>query len=206
MNLNTPGALRDPAEVERRQELWREGSHVSGLRDYVRTIERDGYMVPLFDPADAGTLARTVIVLEAPGTMADATKGSGFISVDNADQTARNCWRARNEVGLFEGVLHWNIVPWYLGVATKKPTAVQLADGAVRLRQLLDLLPNLETVVLCGEYAKEGYRSYVSRLFSGNGPDAIETWHPSPSSLNFGTRRAEFTAALRRAAVRSALP
>lgn len=203
MHAAHPGALRDPDEIERRRALWSSGEPLAPLREYIASIERPGYRAPLLDPTDGGIEARVLLVLEAPGTMADAGRGSGFISVDNADQTARNCWRARRDSGLVEGVLHWNIVPWYLGAATKKPSPLMLADGAIRLRYLIDLLPKLETVVLCGEFAKEGYRSYVSRLFSGNAPDVIETWHPSPSSLNFGNRRAEFTAALSRAAARS---
>jgi uracil-DNA glycosylase len=202
VDSTAPGTLRNADEIDRRRELWDDDPTLATLRDYVASIERTGHRVPLIDPADAAADARVLLVLEAPGTMADAVKGSGFISVDNTDQTARNCWQARKDAGLVEGVLHWNIVPWYLGVATKKPTGLQLADGAIRLRYLIDLLPNLETVVLCGEYAKEGYRTYMSRLFHGNAPDVIETWHPSPSSLNFGNKRVEFTAALARAAAR----
>jgi hypothetical protein len=133
--------------------------------------------------------------------MSDAGKGSGIISVDNSDQTATNCWRARSEAGLVADVMHWNLVPWFLGPASKKPSDVEVADGAVRLRYLLDLLPELQTVVLCGEFAKRGWREWVAPLIDGNGPTVISTWHPSPSSLNFGNRRAEFTEALRKAAL-----
>lgn len=199
MHQNAPGALRSPDEVAARTARWETSPMLAPLRDYLATIERAGHRTPRFDPDDAGVAARVLLVLEAPGTMSDAAKGSGFISVDNGDQTASNCWRARAESGLIDGVMHWNIVPWYLGAATKKPTDLQLADGAVRLRYLIDLLPELTTVVLCGEYAKRGWRR-IADIFDGNSPDVIETWHPSPSSLNFGTKRKEFTAALARAA------
>jgi uracil-DNA glycosylase len=202
MHPTRPGALKDLAEVARRREQWNNDDRLVALREYVASIERAGHRLPLVDPADAAAEARVLLVLEAPGTMSDAAKGSGFISVDNGDQTAANCWRARAESGLIEGAMHWNVVPWYLGAATKKPTDLQLADGAVRLRYLIDLLPNLATVVLCGEYAKRGWRR-IADLFDGNAPDVIETWHPSPSSLNFGSKREQFTDALARAATRA---
>jgi hypothetical protein len=201
MHPSGPGALKSVDEVTQRRALWENDGRFATLREYIGTIERAGHRLPLIDPVDAASEARVLLVLEAPGTMADATKGSGFISVDNGDQTASNCWRARSESGLVEGVMHWNVVPWYLGVATKKPTDLQLADGAIRLRYLVDLLPDLSTVVLCGEYAKRGWRR-IADLFDGNAPDVIETWHPSPSSLNFGSKREQFTGALARAATR----
>ncbi len=47
----------------------------------------------------------------------NARPGSGFISVDNDDQTAENVWHARSQAGLHAAVVQWNIVPWYLGTA-----------------------------------------------------------------------------------------
>lgn len=165
-------------------------------------LSRRGRIAPAFDPTDAGTEARVLFVLEAPGPRANAEKGSGFLSADNNDQTAANFWAVRKDSGLVGGCLHANIVPWYLGAASVKPTPLELADGAVQLRYLINLLPKLDTVVLCGDYAREGWRRYVAGLFDGPGPVVIETHHPSPQSLNFGTRRSEFTAALARAGAR----
>lgn len=88
--------------------------------------------------------------------------GSGFISVDNDDRTAANCWTLRNETGLDDGVLHRNIVPWYLGPASKKPNAAELKDGAQETVRLLDGLPELRVVLACGLYAQNGWRKYVA--------------------------------------------
>lgn len=193
-----PKSLGDPAEVARRLDAWEARPDFAPIRDYIADLSTARRRIPKLDPGDAGPDARVLLVLEAPGPRSDAARGSGFISVDNADQTASNVWRARHDAGLVEGVAHWNIVPWYQGAATVKPSPVDLAEGAIQLRRLIDLMPQLSAVVLCGEYAKRGYRAYVAGLFDGNGPDIVETWHPSPSSLNFGTKRQEFTGALAR--------
>ena len=126
--------------------------------------------------------------------------GSGFISVDNDDQTAENCWQAREAAGLVDGVLHWNIVPWYLGVASRKPTGAELKDGATELLGLMRLLPQLDTVVLSGRYAQTGWRRHLASSLHRSAVRVIETWHPSPLALNQSGKRAEFVAALRLAA------
>jgi len=204
-----PRAFRDPAVLaerlamvettERSMELQRWASELEVRRT---AAARATAVVPRFDPADAGVEARVLILLEAPGPMTNAENvrpGSGFISVDNDDLTAANCWIARNEAGLHEGVIQWNIVPWYLGVASKKPTADELARGAMELRRLLPLLPELRAVVLSGKFAQAGWAKHVAP-FAGSTLRTIETWHPSPLSLNQPGHRADFGDALRKAA------
>ncbi len=199
MDATGPRSLRDPDALAERRALW-QAPALATLRDYVGDLSIRGRDAPAFDPTDAGTDARVLFVLEAPGPKAATGKGSGFISADNNDQTAANLWQARTEAGLLDGCLHANIVPWYLGAASVTPTPLELADGAIQLRCLIELLPQLTVVVLCGDYARQGWRRYVAGLFDGPGPAVIETHHPSAQSLNFGTRRAEFAAAVMRAA------
>ena len=88
---------------------------IQPLREWADNLAaRREVVVPYMDPADAGTAARVLFLFEAPGPMTNAgnpRRGSGFISVDNDDQTAANAWNARNDAGLHEGVMHWNAVP-----------------------------------------------------------------------------------------------
>lgn len=172
------------------------------LSEWTRDLAlRRGVVVPAFDPAEAGTSAQVLVLHEAPGPMTNATgprAGSGFISVDNDDQTAENMWRLRAEVGLSEQVtLHWNIVPWYLGAASVKPNAQELRQGALELRRLLPLLPRLRIVVASGRHAQEGWRKDVSPFVSDI--RVIDTWHPSPLAMNQPGKRDEFRRALERA-------
>ncbi|TXK19996.1 uracil-DNA glycosylase [Homoserinibacter sp. GY 40078] len=171
-------------------EAWRE-----------EVAARRGVYIPHFDPADAGAEARVLLVMEAPGPMTNANTGlpgSGFISVDNDDQTAGNVWKGRNAVGLHHGMLHWNIVPWYLGVASLKPTDRELEQGGAEAMSLLKLLPNVTVVLLAGEYAQRGWRDYVAPNLD-NDPFPIGLPHPSAQSLNRSGARDRFAAALQKA-------
>jgi len=77
--------------------------HVARLGVLVREIAngrgRRG-SVPFIDPDSGGDRSRVLMILESPGLMADAAGGSGFLSVDNNDETAANAWRTLCEVSL----------------------------------------------------------------------------------------------------------
>ncbi len=177
---------------------------VHPLREWAEDLaSRRSAVVPWPDPAEAGVDARVLVVFEAPGPMTNASNvrpGSGFVSVDNDDLTAENCWRARVESGLEDGVLCWNMVPWYLGTAARKPTASEITDGAAELLSLMWLLPRLDTVVLCGRYAQTGWNKHLQSSLRRPAVRVIETWHPSPLAMNQPGKRAEFVEALRTAA------
>lgn len=152
--------------------------------------------MPDFDPADAGVDARVLFLLEAPGPMAatiGARVGSGFISCDNDDATAEATWRARAAAGLHDGALLWNIVPWYLGPASVRPTTGELCDGASATVELLTLLPALEAVIIAGRYAQRGWDRWVQPVV-GNRYRLIRTWHPSPRNMTKPHMRARFFA------------
>lgn len=160
-------------------------------------------VIPHFDPAESGAETRVLILLEAPGPMTNSDNkrpGSGFISVDNDDLTAANSWTLRNEVGLDNGVLHWNIVPWYLGPASKKPNAAELEAGALETLRLLDTLPELCVVLACGLYAQKGWRRHIAPRLNTSTITVINTWHPSPLALKQPGKRDELRDAFRMAA------
>lgn len=184
--------------------MLKTSERVAPLRGWATELaSRRNAVVPLFDPAEAGVEARVLMLFEAPGPMTNAENkrpGSGFISVDNDDQSAENVWHARDAVGLHDGVLAWNIVPWYLGPASKKPNAAELGQGGMELRRLLPLLPNLAVVVLSGRLSQLGWTKHVAP-YVGNSLSVIETWHPSPLSFNQPGHRDDFTRALSRAAI-----
>lgn len=161
-----------------------------------------GLALPGFDPAEAGVAAQVLVLLEAPGPMSHTENGrrrpgTGFISVDNPDQSAANCWTVRRAAGLSEAVtLHWNIVPWYLGPASTKPTASELAEGAAALRTLLPLLPDLRVVVLAGRYAQKGWDRHAAATAD---VDVLRVPHPSPLAMTRAGRREELQAGMHRA-------
>lgn len=203
MFLDSPRGFRDPDIVTKRMQMLETEPTVQPLREWAADLAaRRDAVVPWFDPAEAGVQSRVLLVFEAPGPMTNAGNerpGSGFISVDNNDQTAENTWRSRVQAGLDDGALCWNIVPWYLGPASRKPSAVEMKEGATELLRLMNLLPHLDTVVLSGRYAQEGWRKHLAHSLHRPSVRVIETWHPSPLSLNQPGKRDAYVAALREA-------
>jgi hypothetical protein len=143
--------------------------HVAPLTVFVHTLrEKMGaeYDIPYFDPLDGGVMADCLFLLEAPGPQAIAT---GFVSRNNPDETAKNFLELLAAAGIDRRrTVLWNIVPWYIGSGTKiRPATVRdLGAAAPALTELLQLLPNLSTVVLVGGKASLA-RSDVERLAPG---------------------------------------
>lgn len=119
--------------------------------------------MPWFDPADGGVDARILWLLEAPGPRSTEQCGSGIISCDNNDGAAENTWRTRREAGVDRRhVVHWNVIPYYIGDETKVRAWLQgdVAHAGPLLKELVDLLPHLRAVILGGKAAQEGWRGH----------------------------------------------
>ena len=207
MFLDQPQGFQFPERVaERRAMLATEESAqpLRAWRDAMvarRQPKQSGIYVPDFDPAEGGAGARALLLFEAPGPgTVPSLGGSGFISVDNNDQTAKNVWDVRNDVGLHEGVLSWNIVPWVLEQEKQTPTAADLAQGAMETRRLMQLLPNLAVVAVCGTATQRGWKQHVAPYLEKDGPVVVSTWLPSQLAFNQPGKREGFTEALRRVA------
>lgn len=204
MFLDAPRGFRDPQLIADRVAMLDSVDRIQPLRAWADGLAlRRGAVVPQFDPADAGVDARVLLLLEAPGPMTNSGNrrpGSGFISADNDDRTAETAWRARDAAGLHDGVLAWNITPWYLGAASRKPTALELREGAGELLALLPLLPRLDTVILSGRYAQRGWHRNLAGHAAVEHLRLIETWHPGPQAMAYPGRRDELVAAFRAAA------
>jgi len=154
--------------------------------------------VPDFDPMDGGVEAECLFLLEAPGGKA---KGSGFVSRNNPDETAKNFLMLNQEAALHrERTITWNVVPWYVGSGTKiRPvTRSDIKSAESCLNELLGLLPALRVVVLVGRKAQLA-RPCIERLL----PHCrlFECPHPSPLSLNGrAERRSEILRCLKEVA------
>lgn len=207
MFSDAPRSLREPARLAERHAMLATVSAVQPLLQWAadysnrRTDAGVTTLIPHFDPGDAGVHARVLILLEAPGPMTNAgnkRRGSGFVSIDNDDLTAENCWRLRDETGLDESLgAVWNIVPFYLGPASVKPNAAEMREGASALLEVMSLMPRLRVVIACGLFAQKGWSKHVAL----HRPDitALMSWHPSPLSLNQPGKRDELRAAMKEA-------
>ncbi len=147
-----PGSLADPAVRSRRHALLGE-PHVRPLAAYVRRLRRQAY-VPDFDPLDGGTSAKLLILMEKPGPKTVPPAGSGFVSCNTGDPTAKTIHRLLREAAIPRaGIVLWNVVPWWNG--TVALTGAEKRAGAAELPHLLGLLPQLRAVLLAGNPAWE---------------------------------------------------
>jgi hypothetical protein len=86
-------------------------------------------------------------------------KGSGFISPDNNDPTAKALSAMRDEEELSpQDCLHCNVISWYIGTATtiRAPGIRDIREATPHLHELLGLLTRLQVVVLMGRKGAEG--------------------------------------------------
>lgn len=154
--------------------------HVAPLNRWAEGLRSPERWVPSFDPADGGTGARVLLLLESPGPVVSRTR---FVSVDNPDGTAENLRCLLHLSGLRRlDVAVWNAVPWQMsenGVVT--PRSGQYVEAAPLTRQVLALLPDLAVVVLVGRHAERAWPLVGSAL------PTLACPHPSPQ--NFVSRR-----------------
>lgn len=194
----------DPAEVDRREARLHE-PHVASLTKLVERMRADrggGNSVPWFDPDSGGVDAEVLLLFEAPGARAvgpgpirPTRPGSGFISPDNNDNSAANVLLLEADARLERRrLLHWNIVPWYVGDGARIRAVrdQDLDEARSWLGELLALLPHLRVLVVCGKKAQKGWGRY-----DGERPSYLTVLScPHPSPLNLNSRPAARTVIL----------
>lgn len=155
--------------------------------------------VPYVDPDQGGVNARLLVLLDNPSTKAEAGTGSGLLSLDNNDRTARNCREAyaRHKVS-WSDVVHWNVVPFPVaGAKNGGSTPAERAQAAQWTEQFVDLCPRVEFVLLLGVAARDGLdRATIDRDFlvlPGKTP------HCSDRGLNSAGGRERFESAVAQA-------
>ena len=181
--IDKPKTLRDPIAIQARLARIFD-PHISPLTNFVETIRKETGLsreIPYFDPLDGGIKAQCLFLFEAPGRRA---VGSGFISRNNPDETAKNFYELNHKAALpRELTIAWNIVPWYIGTGSKiRPANGQdIAQGKEYLFRLLSLLPHLKVIVLSGRKAQK-----AETLLHDNGLSItlIKMPHPSPLFVN----------------------
>jgi len=178
-----PKLLGDPlALAQRRQQLSE--PHVAPLTQFVVALRQAvgaTARVPDFDPWDGGVSAEVLFLLEAPGGRA---VGSGFISRNNPDETAKNFFELNREAGIpRRRTVTWNVVPWYIGTDARirAATRADVEEAAEALRQLLLLLPHLKAVVLIGRAAQRAAPTIRAIRPSAR---VFLAPHPSPLFVN----------------------
>jgi len=109
-----------------------------------------------------------------------------MLSADNDDGTAANVWRAYRHSRLPRSWgMHWNGVPWYIGVPRKiRPaTTTDVREGRNWLHRLLDLLPDLRVLLTLGNQARDAVTPLAS-IKKDRGIAVISGPHPSQRLYN----------------------
>lgn len=154
---DAPRTLRSPEAIARRRTMLSE-PHIAPLASYVAGLRQQhpAWEFQDFDPLDGGVEADMLFLLEKPGPMTSPTGkkvGSGFISRNNDDPTAEAVFdfMVRADIPRKRTVL-WNVIPWW--DKSIKFDGAEVCRGIEEIRNLLPLLPNIQTVVLVGGQAK----------------------------------------------------
>ncbi len=183
--------LADPATRAARRALLAE-PHAAPLAAYVEGLRRaTPHYVPDIDPLDGGTATRLLFILEKPGPRVVPPAGSGFVSRDTDDPTARAIDAFMREAGIPRAAtLLWNTCPWWTGAIATSPA--EFRAGAATLPSLLALLPQLAAAVLVGNaasrYAEPMLPAVLPRFRTVHpggqaraGPASAERWRLIPS-------------------------
>ncbi|TVT49827.1 MAG: uracil-DNA glycosylase [Denitromonas halophila] len=181
--MDKPKLLADAnALAERLSQL--EEAHIAPLTKFVRRLRNKmgpDAAIPYFDPWDGGIDAEVLFLLEAPGPKA---KNSGFVSMNNPDETAKNFFEICKEACIErKRTVTWNTVPWYIGSENRIRPAKSddITSGIESLAELLQLLPKLKGIVLVGRKAQTT-ASYVKRIAPTL--KIFTSPHPSPLFIN----------------------
>ena len=148
-----PGSLADADVRRRRLEMLTE-PHVVPLAAYAHDVgRRASAYVPNFDPLDGGINARVLFLFGSPGPGTFPPRGSGFVSRNNNDPSARACWDLMRQAAIpRKDTVSWNTVARASGGKSGKAESILAAS---ELRKLLPLLPGVKAVVLVGNFARD---------------------------------------------------
>ena len=174
--VDEPHSMQYPIVRERRKAMLRD-QHIAPLTVYAAKLRKmkRGF-VPEFDPLDGGINAQILFLFEKPGPMTDVSHGgSGFISRDNNDPTAKATFDFMHRAGIpREHTLIWNVIPWWNG--ERKITGAERRNGVEELKELITLLPKLKAVVMVGRQAQKAKKYFCKE------PNLMlfESYHTSP--------------------------
>ena len=157
---------------------WLSEPHVLPLMSLIASWRGEGLDVPNVDPNDGGVFARALFLLESPGPRA---VGTGFISRDNPDPSARNMTTALAGAGFTRAdTILWNVVPYCVSTLGQNRNAspAQVRAAAPYTQRFVDLLMNLEVVVFCGK------RAQLAERYLSIGVATLLTYHPGAMAYN----------------------
>jgi len=148
--------------------------------------ELPGFTVPYIAPHYGAATAVVLALSSNPGPQAGGATGSGMLSRENNDGTAARMSDIYTSVGLTDDqVLPWNAYPWHVHETHPNGLPNQLIDdGLNALKRVLDLHPNITSIVAHGGDAHRSMRRFMSTKHFGDYADArgLKTWNTRHTS------------------------
>ena len=178
--------------TEFREQQWtlRFQPHVAPINHLVDDLisEKDGSWMPYIPSYHGGTESKILLVYQDPGKMTSVDHGgSGFLGCENDDPSAQVVAECLDAAGIDQrDVSSWNAYPWFLPEQGGL-TSSMVVDGLEPLRRVLELMPEVHTVVTGGQKAHESWRRFGSRF-----PEMaskyrhLETFHASGRGITNG--------------------
>lgn len=170
--------------------------HVLPLMDFVRRLRAQGLSMPSVDPKGGGIFAKVLFLQDTAGPKA---VGTGVITQDNPDPTARNMKRTLDEAGFLRSdVVLWNVVPHYVSTLdqNRNGTPAQIRAAIPYTQAFIDELKSLKVVVFCGRNAQRARKHHLR--FSA-GVHQLETFHLADRSYSHLDQREDIQATFKRA-------
>lgn len=195
--------MDDPAF--RRQQLdERTAPHVKQINEFVDLLRQANRgTVPYVAPMHGGSAAGILALMYRPDGPHGGT-GSGFLSLENADDAARQTLADVRAAGIdpFD-ITPWNVWPW-----DSDPGVADIEIGVSALAKIVQMMPALRVVVLQGGKAQEWWeelyglfpriaddpRFAVLSTYS-SGQQALHWCSPEETARRKADRTATWTAA-----------
>jgi len=168
--------LNTRERIKEREDLLIQ-KHMEELNSFVKNIAQanPNCFVPNFDPLDGGHNASALFLFEKPGPKTDPeNNGSGFISRDNDDLTAKATDNFLKNIGIDrKTTILWNFIPMWNKTRSIKRAEVEM--GNKYLPEFLSILKQLKVIILVGRKAQS-----AEHIIDRNKYRIIKSYHPSP--------------------------
>ena len=152
---------------------------INGLCDQLMK-ELPGFSVPYIAPHYGASTAVILALSSNPGPQASGVNGSGMLSRENNDGSAARMSGLYETVGLTDDqIVPWNAYPWH--VHETHPNGLPnnlIDDGLDALKRVLDLHPNIQTIVAHGGDAHRSVKQFMSKKRFGSFADerGLQVW------------------------------
>ena len=179
--------MADPAFREDQMNRIRE-PQVRAINAFCDRLMKElpGFFVPYIAPHYAASTAVIIALSSNPGPQAGGAKGSGMLSRENNDGSAARMGDIYESVGLIDDqIVPWNAYPWH--VHETHPNGLPnnlIDDGLDALKRVLDLHPNIHSIVAHGGDAHRSVRQFMSKKRFGDYAHSrgLKTWNTRHTS------------------------